>query len=116
MTKEEALAQRPLLLKVLLPLSKLFFTEQSQRRKSAMRLLTEERGLTRWQAIQFGLQWRAKQVGILKSLGILFAIVLTDTVRQLTKSALRIGLLLPLKYAGKAIGGVAGLFSRKGKL
>lgn len=114
MTKEEALAQRPLLLKMLLPLSRLFFTEQSQRRKSAMRLLTKERGLSRMQAILFGLQWRGKQVGMVKSLGTSLAIITTDTLRQVTKSVLQLGLLLPLKYTAKAIGKVTTLFSKKG--
>ena len=114
MTKEEALAQRPLLLKMLLPLSRLFFTEQSQRRKSAMRLLTKERGLSRMQAILFGLRWRGKQLGMVKSLGTALAIIVVDAMRQATKSVLRLGLLLPLKYTSKAIGKVVGLFGRKG--
>lgn len=113
MTKKEALAQRPLLLKVLLPLSKLFFTEQSQRRKSAMRLLREKRGLSRWQAIRFGMQWRAKQVGIFRSVGKSLAILVSDCLRQVTKTVLRFTLVLPLKFVGKAIGCVVGLFKKK---
>lgn len=116
MTKEEALAQRPLLLKILLPLSKLFFTERSQRRKSAMRLLTKERGLSRIQAIAFGLRWRAKQVGIIKSLVKSLSIITTDALRQGTKSMMRLGVLLPLKYTTNVLGKVTGwLFANRDK-
>jgi Complex I intermediate-associated protein 30 (CIA30) len=111
--KDEALAKRPILLKMLLPLSWIVFTEQSQRRKSAMRILTKERGLNRLQAIRFGLTWRAKQIGIVQSLAKLFAIMMADTIRQTVRSILRFGLVVPVRLVSKSVKKVVKLFSRK---
>ena len=77
-----------------------------------MRLLREERGLTRWQAMRFGQKWRAKQVGSTRSVVETLSIVLADTVRQLIRSTIRFGLFVPLRLlfkllttAGKAFSG-----------
>merc|ERR1711971_70565 len=76
LSDREAAQQRPLLLKLLLPVAKLFFSEEARRRKSAMRILREERGLTRGQAILFGIRARQHMGRIrsaMKTLGILSA-------------------------------------------
>merc|ERR1712157_133988 len=46
LSKEEAEKRRPLLLKVLLPILKVFFSETAQRRKLAMKILTQKRGIS----------------------------------------------------------------------
>lgn len=96
-TKVEAKKRRPLLLKVLLPLSKIFFSEQSQRRKSAMRILREERGLSRVAAIWWGFRSRAASFGIIPSLAKTVSIVLVDAFRTTISTALKISLLYPLR-------------------
>jgi len=104
LTPQQAMAKRPLILKLVLSLVKLFFfTEASQRRKSAMRILKEERKMSRLQAIQFGLAWRAKQVGWIRSATKLLAILGIDILRQSVKTTVRFGLLKPLQLVQKVI-------------
>lgn len=97
LSKEEMERKRPLALKLLLPAAKLFFSEQSQRRKSAMRILREKRGLSRARAILFGIGVRNSGksnvfVSILQAIGI----VGVDTFRFIVGKGLRYTIFLPL--------------------
>ena len=92
--------QRPLVVKVLRPISKLFFTEQSQRRKSAMKTLRSKRNLSRLGAVLFGLRARAQSFGWVRSIAHLAAIVSVDSSRTIALTALRVGLLYPLRLLG----------------
>lgn len=103
LTKSEAKSRRPLLLKVLLPVSKLFFSEQSQRRKSAMRILREERKLSRGQAILWGLKNRAKAHGLLRSISKTVSILAVDAFRASFATSLRLFVVYPLRLTRKAL-------------
>lgn len=117
LTKEQARKQRPLLLKLLLPLSKIFFTEESQRRKSAMKTLMKSRGLSRVQAIMFGVRCRARKQGYARaSMGAL-QIVLVDTMRSIARSILRYGVLFPMRCVQKIFQSISAFFTsnKRGK-
>jgi len=103
LTKVEAKKQRPLLLKVLLPLSKIFFSEQSQRRKSAMRILREERKLSPAAAIWWGFRSRAASFGVIPSLAKTISILLVDTFRKTIATALKIIFLYPIQLLRKGL-------------
>lgn len=96
-TKEEAQKQRSLLLKLLLPIGKLFFSEQSQRRKVAMTFLTTKRNMSRIQAILFGLRSRAASVGWMRSLARTACILCTDSLRSVLFWAIRLIVVYPIK-------------------
>jgi len=103
LSKKEAESKRPLLLKMLLPVAKVFFSEQANRRRSAMRILREERGLSRGQAIRFGIRTRTKTLGLLPSLFRTGAIVSIDSFRSIVFNVLKIVLVYPLRLIGKAV-------------
>merc|ERR1711966_404357 len=112
LSEREAAKKRPLLLKVLLPAAKLFFSEEARRRKSAMRILREERGLSRGQAILFGVRGRRHMGRIpaaLKTLGILSA----DASRTVAFSCLKVALVYPLRALGAIARGVRRLLGMK---
>jgi hypothetical protein len=109
LSKAEAAEKRPLLLKMLLPLSKLFFTEQSQRRKSAMKKL-KKRGYSRLQAIIWGVKIRAQKQNIARAFLGAVQIVTADVLRLLSGSILRYGIFLPLRYVQKAVAATKKLF------
>ena len=102
-SKEEAKKQSSVVLKILRPVSKLFFTEKSQRRKVAMKLLTTQRNMTRAQAILFGLKSRAASSGWISSIAKLMAIVCADGLRSLGVVVLRIFLLYPIRILRKIV-------------
>ena len=109
LTKSQTKQQRSLLLKVLLPVVRmLFFSEQSQRRKSAMRLLREKRQLSRLEAIRWGFRSRAASVGVLPSLAKTMYILLADTVRATLGIAVRVVLLYPIRLVGRGLDLVRG--------
>ena len=102
-SKEEAKKQSSLILKILRPISKLFFTEKSQRRKVAMTLLRTKRHMTRLQAILFGLKSRAASSGWISSLAKLFAILCVDSLRSVGLTTLRLVLLYPIRFIRKLV-------------
>eukprot|EP00527_Entomoneis_sp_CCMP2396_P004995 CAMPEP_0198145054 /NCGR_PEP_ID=MMETSP1443-20131203/20733_1 /TAXON_ID=186043 /ORGANISM="Entomoneis sp., Strain CCMP2396" /LENGTH=392 /DNA_ID=CAMNT_0043808573 /DNA_START=42 /DNA_END=1216 /DNA_ORIENTATION=+ len=89
LSAEESKKKTSPMLKVIRPVSKLIFTEQGQRRKAAMRLLTEKRGLSRIGAILYGLRSRASSRGWLAAWTRLMAMVTVDTSRA--------GVFLPVR-------------------
>jgi hypothetical protein len=97
----------------MLPLDKNTFHRHrsiSQRRKSAMRILTEERGLSRLQAVMWGIKWRARQIGMTRAVAGELSIVLADGFRGFVGSILFYGLYLPLRQLWKSVA-IAKLFS-----
>jgi len=115
LSKEEAEKKRPLLLKMILPVAKIFFSEKANRRKSAMRILREERNMSRGKAILFGIQSRKKSMGsfpsIIKTMGILSV----DACRAVILSLLKIVLLYPLRAFGMFVKKVKQMLGMKVK-
>mmetsp|Transcript_35310 Transcript_35310/g.105468 ORF Transcript_35310/g.105468 Transcript_35310/m.105468 type:complete len:474 (-) Transcript_35310:206-1627(-) len=103
LTKEEMQRKRPVLLKVLAPVAKLLFSEKANRRKSAMKILTEERGMSRSTAMLFGVRSRAGSFGLAQSVAQLVRIVVADSLRMVFRTALRICLFYPLRLAVKMV-------------
>ncbi len=112
LTKEEMMKKRPLLFKLIIALSKIFFSEQANRRKSAMHILRTKRQMTRVQAITFGLKNRAKSIGLFRSVVKTVSIVAIDVFRTILKNVLKVGLVLPLKLVRRGLQGV-GLMKKK---
>ena len=104
LSKEESLKKRPIVLKLLFPIAKLLFSEQANRRKSAMRILREERGLSRARAIIFGFKLRKRSMGLVKSFSKTVGILSVDVMRGVIKNTLKIALVYPLQLLGATVG------------
>jgi hypothetical protein len=61
-----------------------------------MKILREQRGLSRSRAILFGLKSRAKSYGMVKSLGKTSAILCVDALRAVVNTTLRFTLFYPI--------------------
>lgn len=103
LSKKEAEKKRPLPLKLLLPIAKLLFSENANRRKSAMGILRNKRKMTRSQAILFGMKSRAKSIGWIPSIGKTVGILSVDSARAIVKNFLKVLFLLPLRLVGKVV-------------
>jgi hypothetical protein len=68
-----------------------------------MRILKEERGLSRLQAVMWGINWRARQVGMVRALAGVFSIGLADAFRGFMGSFLFYGVYLPLRQLWKSV-------------
>lgn len=99
LSKEEANKKRPLALKLLLPVAKIFFSEQANRRRSAMKILRQKRRLNRINAIILGIQLRRKNMGLISSIIKTCGILSVDSFRAVIGSVLRILLVYPLNFA-----------------
>ncbi|KAL7469549.1 hypothetical protein ACHAXS_009802 [Conticribra weissflogii] len=97
LTKKEAERERPLVLKLLLPIAKLLFSEQANRRRSAMNILKKKRGLTRSKAILFGIRSRRRAMGLIPSIMKTLGIIGIDTLRTVLKTVLKIVFVYPLR-------------------
>jgi hypothetical protein len=75
-----------------------------------MRILQEERGLSRLQAVMWGIKWRARQIGMTRAAAGGLSIVLADAFRGFVGSILWFGLYLPIRQLWKSVA-VAKLFS-----
>jgi len=93
-TKEEMKKKQSLVFQILAPFFKFFFSEKAQRRKRAMKLLTEDRGMSRFQAIKVGSKIRTKNLplAIIQT----FGIISNDFVRFSFFNALKLFLFYPL--------------------
>ena len=111
LSKEEADKQKPMLVKILLPVFKTLFSEKSRRRKSAMRIL-RDRGFSRFGAMKYGVLLRSATGGMAKSIGQLCGILAQDVTRTILSTALRV-IFLPLRYVSKAIFALRKLLRRK---
>jgi hypothetical protein len=103
LSKKEAEKKRPLPLKILLPIAKLLFSENANRRKSAMGILRNKRNMTRSQAILFGIKSRAKSIGWIPSIGKTVGILSVDSFRGILKNFLKVLLLVPFRLVGKVV-------------
>ena len=105
LSKSESMKRRPMVLKLLLPIIRLILgTEQTSRRKSAMRILRTSRGMSRLRAIQFGFQYHRKSFGTLgSSIGKTMRILIVDAFRTVIRNALMITLVYPLRLMGSII-------------
>jgi len=103
LSKEEAEKKRPLLLKVLLPVAKLFFSEKANRRRSAMRILREDREMGRGRAILFGVRCRMASMGVVPSLFKAMGILAVDALRTVVLTCLKVAVLYPVRVAGKFV-------------
>jgi len=100
LSKKEAQKKRPLLLKMILPISKILFSEKANRRKSAMRILREERNMSRSKAILFGIRSRKKSMGIFPSIIKSLGIISIDSFRAVIKNVLKLVLVYPFRVVG----------------
>lgn len=73
-----------------------------------MKILREKRGLSRGQAILFGLRSRAKGVGWLRSLTKTTAILAIDSYRAIVGTLLRFMIVKPLGLLRKTVRAVTG--------
>ena len=103
LTKSEMMKKKPFVLKMLVAMSKIFFSEQANRRKSAMNILREKRNMTRLEAIKFGLKYRSKSIGLFNSLAKTSAILGIDSLRTVLKNILKIVLVYPLQFIRKSM-------------
>ena len=106
LSKSESMKRRPIVLKLLLPMIRLILgTEQTSRRKSAMRILRTSRGMSRLRAIRFGFQYHRKSFGTLgsSSIGKTMRILIVDAFRTVIRNALMITLVYPLRLMGSII-------------
>lgn len=97
LTKEEAASKRPLLLKLLFPVARLLFSEEANRRRSAMRKLREERGLGRLGAIRFGVRSRRRSMGVIPSVLKTLGILAVDSFRATVFFVLKVLLVYPIR-------------------
>ena len=100
LSKKEAEGKRPLLLKMLLPIAKLLFSEEANRRISAMNILREKRNMSRAKAILYGIKLRRNAMGLMPSIAKTLGILTVDASRTVVKTALKIVLLYPLQLVG----------------
>ena len=100
LSKKEAEKKRPLPLKILLPVAKILFSEKANRRRSAMNILREKRGMNRSGAILFGIKSRKQNMGLIPSIAKTLGILTVDVLRTVLKTALKIVFLYPLRLIG----------------
>lgn len=100
---EELKQKRSLVLKLIFSLSKIFFSEKANRRKSAMKKLKEKRSMSRAQAIIYGVQIRSGKSGLVGSVFQLVGIVGIDLLRTMLGFTIRYGLFKPLGLINKGM-------------
>ena len=115
LSKKEAEKKRPILLQMLLPVAKILFSEKANRRKSAMRILREERGLSRARAIIFGIKCRKESMGIIPSVCKTLGILAIDSFRAVVFTVLKIVLVYPLRLVGAMVKSIKKMLGMKVK-
>lgn len=115
LSKKEAEKKRPILLQMLLPVAKILFSEKANRRKSAMRILREERGLSRARAIIFGIKYRKESMGVIPSVCKTLGILAVDSFRAVVKNVLKIVLVYPLRFVGTMVKSIKKMLGMKVK-
>lgn len=93
-TKREMMKNQSIMLKILRPVFKLLFSEKANRRKVAMKILKEKRGMGHLQAILFGMKLRSKNM--LFSLTKTLSIVGIDAFRFSLINTMKLVLFYPL--------------------
>jgi hypothetical protein len=69
----------------------------SRRRKSAMKMLMEQKGLSRTQAIMFGIRQRAENYGMFRSVLTYAGFALADSFRAVLRTVINYGVFLPIR-------------------
>jgi hypothetical protein len=100
LTKEQADKKRPMIIKLLLPVAKVFFSEQANRRRSAMKILRQKRNMSRAKAILFGIKLRKGSMGTFSSIMKIASILSVDSFRSVVGTTLRFALVYPLRLIG----------------
>ena len=88
-SKQKQNQQRPIILKLLLPILQLLFSEKASRRKVAMKYLTQERNMTRLQAIQWSMKLRSTRARSRSVYSIPTTISFWNTIRMISADSLR---------------------------
>lgn len=96
-SKVDADKDRPALFKIISPIFKILFSEQSKRRRTARKVLMEKRGLSRAQAILFAINIRRKGSGLIPAVGKTLSIIGGDAFIWAVKNALKVVLFYPLR-------------------
>ena len=116
LSKDETKEKRSVLLKALFVVAKLFFSEQSQRRKSTLRILRNKYNMTRFQAIRWGFQRRLVQsesshVSLFRKLQRIMSstmetvsILSIDTIRSILSLSIKLFLFYPLRLVTTTLG------------
>ena len=89
------------LVKLVSSVLRLVFSEQANRRRSAMTIWTQKRGLTRIQTMVLGIQIRRKRMGLFRSVFTTTCIVLSDLTRTVMAWVLRYAVFYPGKVIGR---------------
>jgi hypothetical protein len=109
LSREEAMRKRPILLRMLLPVIRLYFSEKASRRRSAMRILRTDRGMGRLGAILLGMRYRRSSRrgagggamgGMLPSAAETARILGVDALRSVVGTVLGVGVVYPLRLVG----------------
>ncbi|KAL3936890.1 MAG: hypothetical protein SGBAC_007889 [Bacillariaceae sp.] len=100
--KKEAAKKKPLPLKVLGPVAKVFFSEPRRRRASAMRIL-KKRGYSTFQAMQFGAKRRARASGWPAAIVHTLASLGKEMLLQCFTFALKLLLVYPVQLIRKVM-------------
>ena len=95
LTKEESDKKRPLLLKGLLPVLRLLFNEKVRRQQSALKILTQKRGMTFLQATLFGIRNRAASYGMPAAVTRACGMLVRDSINSVVNFTLRLVVFYP---------------------
>jgi len=96
LSPEEIKQNRPIIAKIVFPVIKLLFSEKARRRRSAMKILRDSKGMSRPKAILFGIKVRSSKSGMILSVMQAMAIVFTDTVRAILGKMFSYAIVKPL--------------------
>mmetsp|Transcript_24300 Transcript_24300/g.51688 ORF Transcript_24300/g.51688 Transcript_24300/m.51688 type:complete len:407 (+) Transcript_24300:121-1341(+) len=96
LTKEQAQSKRPVALKILGPVLKLFFSEKRNRQKSAVRIL-KNRGYGRWDIIKFGFKRKVNSKGMVAALAQTLGQAVGALARVVAFWTLKIALFYPFR-------------------
>lgn len=116
LSQKEVKQKRPVLLKLLLPMAKLLFSEQANRRKSAFKILKQKRGWNRPRAIRYGFQSKRKSLGMVPALMNTMGILGIDSFRAVVMTVLKLVLIYPLRLVSKVVRAIRKSLGMKVKL
>ncbi|KAG7356212.1 complex I intermediate-associated CIA30 domain containing protein [Nitzschia inconspicua] len=111
---EEANKKRPILLKILSPVTNVLFSEKARRRQSANRIL-RKRGLSRWQIFKYAFQNRVERKGLTGAILESAKVAIQDSFRLLLGLTLRVLVFLPFVLTLRAIQLISGFLSKATK-
>jgi len=101
LTKDEMNRKRSLLLRLLLPIIKNIFSEQTNRRKFAKKLLMQKRNYNQMQVIAYGIRVKTHRMGSAMAIWSTLCAGLADILRVLVKYFITICIFYPLFTIGR---------------